>query len=193
MRVRTMAAFAAGVMVAAAGTALATTKVAAIVGTDNQIHGCYLAGAGLLRVVAQGTECREGESPIAWSATGSGERGPAGPSGPAGPKGAPGPRGLRGLPGPVGPAGTISGYEVVQRVVYQTSSPAANHILEVRCPVGKKAVGGGWMPAKADPHFDFASGVSETGAVPGQGWKFGWSWKAASGGLVVMRVVCVDV
>lgn len=81
MRIRTMAAFAAGVMVAAAGTAFATTKVAAIVGPDNQIHGCYLTSAGLLRVVAAGTPCRDGESAIAWSATGSGAPGPAGPKG----------------------------------------------------------------------------------------------------------------
>lgn len=81
MRIRTMAAFAAGVVMAAAGTAVATTKVAAIVSPDNQIHGCYLTSAGLLRVVAAGEACREGEAAIAWSATGSGTPGPAGPKG----------------------------------------------------------------------------------------------------------------
>lgn len=81
MRIRTMAAFAAGVMVAAAGTALATTQVSAIVGTDNQIHGCYLTSAGLLRVVPQGSACGSGESAIAWSATGSGAPGPKGDPG----------------------------------------------------------------------------------------------------------------
>lgn len=88
MRIRTMAAFAAGVMVAAVGTAFATTKVAAIVGPDNQINGCYLTSAGLLRVVAAGTACREGESAIAWSATGAGSQGPVGPAGPKGDPGA---------------------------------------------------------------------------------------------------------
>lgn len=191
MRVRTMAAFAAGVMVAAAGTALATTKVAAIVGTDNQIHGCYLAGAGLLRVVAQGTECREGESPIAWSATGSGERGPAGPVGPVGPKGEPGPRGPRGLRGIAGPAGTISGYEVVERSVFQSANPLQG-TLEVMCPAGKRAVGGGSLQVRTFPVLDYPSGV-QTGETPGRGWLFKWSWKEASGGIVQARVVCVDV
>lgn len=94
MRMRTMAAFAAGVVLAAAGTAVATTKVAAIVGPDNKINGCYLTSAGLLRVVPQGTECRDGESAIAWSATGSGERGPVGPAGPVGPVGPKGDAGV---------------------------------------------------------------------------------------------------
>lgn len=84
MRIKTIAAFAAGVVVAASGSALATTKLAAIVGPDNQIHGCYLTSAGLLRVVAAGAACRDGESAIAWSATGSGAQGPVGPMGPAG-------------------------------------------------------------------------------------------------------------
>jgi hypothetical protein len=84
MRIRTMAAFAAGIVVAASGTALATTKMSSIVGPDNQIHGCYLTSAGLLRVVAAGTACRDGESPIAWTATGAGAQGPAGPAGPPG-------------------------------------------------------------------------------------------------------------
>lgn len=81
MRMRTMAAFAAGIMVAAAGTALATSKVAAVIGPDNRINGCYLTSAGLLRVVPAGTPCREGESAIAWSATGSGAPGPKGDPG----------------------------------------------------------------------------------------------------------------
>lgn len=81
MRMRTMAAFAAGIMVAAAGTALATSKVAAVIGPDNRINGCYLTSAGLLRVVPAGTPCRDGESAIAWSATGSGAPGPKGDPG----------------------------------------------------------------------------------------------------------------
>jgi hypothetical protein len=95
LRIRTFAAFAAGVVVAASGTAFATTKVAAIVGPDNQIHGCYLTSAGLLRVVAAGSACREGESPIAWTATGAGPQGPVGPVGPVGPAGAKGDPGAR--------------------------------------------------------------------------------------------------
>ena len=95
MRIRTIAAFAAGVVAAAAGTAFATTTVSGIIGADNQIHGCYLTSAGLLRVVPEGTACRDGESPIAWAATGSGAQGPQGAPGPAGPAGPKGDAGAR--------------------------------------------------------------------------------------------------
>lgn len=84
---RAVALAAAGAVIATAGTAWATGAVSSIVGADNKIHGCYLTSAGLLRVVPQGTECRDGETAIAWSATGSGERGPVGPAGPVGPVG----------------------------------------------------------------------------------------------------------
>lgn len=97
MRMKTVAAVVAGVMVAAAGTAFATTKMSSIIGPDNQVHACYLTSAGLLRVVATGEACRDGETAIAWSATGSGERGPSGPAGPAGAAGPAGPKGNAGV------------------------------------------------------------------------------------------------
>jgi hypothetical protein len=143
-----LAAFAAGVTVAAAGTAFAATKVTAIVGADNQIHGCYLTSAGMLRVVAEGTACGDGESPIAWNANGSGERGPAGPAGSAGPRGAAGstgargPRGLTGATGPQGPSGGVAGWQRVRRNIV-LPGPGAN-TEAIPCPAGKKAVGGGF-------------------------------------------------
>lgn len=193
MRVRTLAAFAAGVVVAASGTALATTKVAAIVGPDNKINGCYLTSAGLLRVVPAGTACADRETTIAWSATGSGERGPAGPAGPAGRKGEPGLRGPQGLRGAVGPAGTISGYQVVERSVFQSASPNASQVMEILCPAGKRAVGGGSYQFRTYPAGDLPIGNDVTGVIPGSGWQFRWSWQQASGGLLQGRVVCVDV
>lgn len=170
MRIRTMAAFAAGVMVAAAGTAFATTKVAAIVGSDGKIHGCYLTSAGLLRVVAEGTACREGESAIEWTATGNGATGPigpVGPPGPAGPRGLRGERGERGLrgfgvrgpqgpagakgdkgdPGPQGPVGPAGTGVTGRQVVWATTSipPQQRWAGGVPCPAGKASTGGGYV------------------------------------------------
>ena len=180
MRVRTVAAFAAGVMVAAAGSAFATTKVAGIVGNDGKIHGCYLTSAGLLRVVAEGTVCRDGESTIAWSATGSGATGPAGPPGPPGPAG---PRGFRGERGERGERG-IRGYTGVQgpqgpqgakgdkgdpgaqgpvgppgtgvtghQIVYRLDYIPAGQRWRIgaACPAGKVVTGGGyWIPERGE-------------------------------------------
>ena len=122
MRIRTVAAFAAGVMVAAAGTAFATTKVAAIVGSDGKIHGCYLTSAGLLRVVAEGTACRDRETAIEWNATGA-----QGPAGPPGPTGAAGPKGDKGDPGPPGNAPTL---DALASIPCNTSS-ASQRFLQI--------------------------------------------------------------
>lgn len=99
MRIRTVAAIVAAAVAAAAGSAYAAGTLAAIVGDDGKIHGCYLTSAGLLRVVEQGTTCRDGETALAWSATGDGEQGPEGPAGPVGPRGkdAPGASSIDGL------------------------------------------------------------------------------------------------
>lgn len=142
MRLRTVGAFAAGVIVTAAGTAVATTKVAAIVGPDGKINGCYLTNAGLLRVVDPGTPCGNGETAISWSATGSGATGPPGPFGPAGPRGL---RGPKGDPGPRGPAG--SGVTGLERIYVERSGIAAGAkaYVEATCPAGKKALSGGFF------------------------------------------------
>jgi hypothetical protein len=145
MRLRTAAAFAAGVILTAGGTAVATTTLASIVGPDGKINGCYLTNAGLLRVVDPGTACRDGETAIAWSATGSGAQGPPGPAGPAGPRGVVGPKGAQGNPGPAGPAGTgVTGYEVI-RGSNTAIAAGATALVAATCPAGKKVVGGGYV------------------------------------------------
>jgi hypothetical protein len=156
-----LAAFAAGVTVAAAGTAFAATKVAAIVGPDNQIHGCYLTSAGMLRVVAEGTACGDGESPIAWSATGSGERGPAGPPGPAGPRGATGSTGAR---GPVGPVGGVAARQYVMRRIDVPASFVAAYV-DLTCPAGKVSLAVGGSPSGVGGHISQTSLTVSGGRV----------------------------
>src|SRR5512140_1843465 len=87
-------------------------------------HGCVSDGAGVLRVVTEGTGCRQNEVAIDWNQTGpqgpqgiqglqgvQGDAGPQGVQGPTGPKGdtgaqgVPGPAGVAGATGPQGPAG----------------------------------------------------------------------------------------
>jgi hypothetical protein len=128
MRIRTLAAFAAGVVVALAGTAVAATSVSAIVGPDDRIHGCYLTSAGMLRVVPPGTACADGESPIAWTATGKGERGPAGPAGPAG-------------------ASFAATRQLVTKAVEDIPASSSIVYITIDCPAGKKSLAVGGYPS----------------------------------------------
>jgi hypothetical protein len=66
------------------------------------IHGCTSNSTGELKVIAAGTSCPRGSSPLSWNATG-----PAGPAGPQGPQGVAGPQGPQGVQGVQGPAGAI--------------------------------------------------------------------------------------
>jgi hypothetical protein len=125
----------------AGGTALATTTLASIVGPDGKINGCYLTSAGLLRVVPDGQACRDGESAIAWSATGSGAQGPPGPAGPAGPRGPQGAVGPRGPAGPPSSAGGVSSWQYVTTFKENDQSALMSYV-DVMCPSGKKPFGG---------------------------------------------------
>lgn len=69
-----------------------------------------------------------------------GLQGEPGPQGLQGLPGAPGPQGLQGEPGPQGPAG-VSGYEVIQLETAFNSE--TTKVLNVPCPAGKRALGGG--------------------------------------------------
>jgi hypothetical protein len=108
-----------GVLVAGAATAIAAATVGiaySAIPTGGVIHGCYLNGAGTLRVIdtSAGQRCRRAETAIFWD-----QHGTAGPAGPPGPRGATGPRGPigangiagvqgpTGAPGPAGPPGPV--------------------------------------------------------------------------------------
>jgi type VI secretion system secreted protein Hcp len=79
--------------------------VVAIVGTyawarsqaAGQLNACVANSDGAVRIVAEGVQCKNNESPITWNA-----QGPAGSVGPAGPAGRYGRDGQQGPPGPAG-------------------------------------------------------------------------------------------
>lgn len=91
----------AGVLVVGVGVAFAQ-----IPAQDGTISACYSRNGGALRIVDEGTDCKNGETRLTWNQKGEpGPAGPAGPGGPAGPAGAAGPAGPAGPEGPAGSAG----------------------------------------------------------------------------------------
>jgi hypothetical protein len=103
-----------GLMVAA----LLVAAAGYVAAQDTVINGCYDKKTGVLRIVAAGTLCKNGETGIFWNqqgpkgdagATGpqgpKGDTGAMGPQGPEGPKGADGATGPKGDTGPMGPEG----------------------------------------------------------------------------------------
>lgn len=81
-QIRSRVALAAAALAAAAlaGAALVPQTAAA-----QEISACAGQGIGVLRLVAAGTACRSGETPVSWNVQG--PQGPVGPAGPAGPQG----------------------------------------------------------------------------------------------------------
>lgn len=164
---RVAVAVAAVVVVAIAG---GVTYAVAQVGGGGVINGCYKSQNGQLRLIDPATDsCHPSETAISWSQTGpqgpagppgpTGATGPAGPAGPAGPQGPAGPPGIPGPQGPAGPQGAtgatgpqgpagpqgapgISGYRMVVGTVFPQRG-AANFEVQVNCPPGTRALGGG--------------------------------------------------
>lgn len=72
----------------------------------NVIHACRNDGAGNVRIVNSGSECRNSETAVEWNREGPvGPQGPKGDTGPQGDPGMQGDTGRQGAPGPPGPAG----------------------------------------------------------------------------------------
>ena len=101
-----------------------------------------------------------------------GPQGPEGPQGPPGPTGEPGPQGEQGqqgpqgLPGPQGDPG-ISGYQVVEETHFINNDSTSGVILNVACPGGKNAVGGG---VKSDDSFPDAFVAGTYPSADHTGW-----------------------
>lgn len=115
--------------------ALGGGAYAAIPGADGAIDGCY-APSGALRMIdtAAGETCKGKETAIRWNRRGpQGEPGVAGPRGPAGPQG---PQGAQGLAGE-----GLTGFHTVRG--YSDSDATNFKSLEVDCPPGEIATGGG--------------------------------------------------
>lgn len=113
----------------------------------------------------QGPRGLQGEQGLQGPQGEQGLRGLQGEQGPPGANGAQGPQGLEGLAGPQGLQGPrglkgadgVSGYEIVTKQVLFEDVTAAE--LEMWCPLGKKALGGGctmgiggeWSLTKSQP------------------------------------------
>jgi hypothetical protein len=82
---------------------VAATAYAAVIGSDNVIHGCYNTkdhhGTHELVLLDPGVACPKNMAPIQWNQTG-----PQGPQGSQGPQGPPGQQGPAGPPGSIPPA-----------------------------------------------------------------------------------------
>jgi Collagen triple helix repeat (20 copies) len=86
-----------GLALAAGGVAVASDGIP---GSDGVIHGCYQKNNGELRVVPEGSSCRNDELGLTWN-----RQGPTGPTGPTGAVGHTGPTGSAGATGATGPTG----------------------------------------------------------------------------------------
>ena len=119
---------------AIATAALAFGGVAdATIPSNGVISGCYTKSGGNLRVIDATTgSCSSKETSLNWNVAG--QQGPAGPAGPAGATGA---------TGPAGPAG-ISGYELVTKESTSISFDRERLDVLLRCPAGKRFLGGGY-------------------------------------------------
>lgn len=87
----------------------------------------------------------EGPQGVTGATGPQGPQGLTGPAGPAGPQGATGATGPQGPAGPTGPAGAngVSGYELVYSGP-RTIPAGQRASIQLDCPAGKKAVGGGY-------------------------------------------------
>ncbi|OLE22416.1 MAG: hypothetical protein AUG49_19230 [Catenulispora sp. 13_1_20CM_3_70_7] len=137
-------------LVVGSGVALGT------IGGNGAVDSCYSKANGTLRVVDPSvSQCRDGETRLAWAQTpaqgpkgelgAAGATGDPGTQGPQGPKGQTGDHGFLGFVGPQGPAGPPGnhGYVIVRGE--QRDLPPLGAVLgTVACPPGKTAVGGGF-------------------------------------------------
>ena len=133
------------------------------------IHGCYLKAVGTLRVIdSPGQHCLNGlETPLNWSQTGA--EGPSGPTGPAG----------------------IAGYEEKVASDFFTLAPGDSQGIDVSCPSGKKALGGGGLAAGA--HISL-TGTGPSG-VNNDRWfaVFANTTGAVAGATVEVYAICANV
>jgi Collagen triple helix repeat (20 copies) len=163
-------------LVVGSGVALGT------IGGNGTVDSCYSKVNGTLRVVdPSASQCRDGESSLAWARTpaqgpkgelgAAGAKGGPGPQGPQGPKGQAGDLGFQGPVGPQGPAGPPGnhGYVIVWGET-RDLPPLGAVIGTVACPPGKTAVGGG---------FDVENGEAEQSEA--DAYMSGWQVTARGG------------
>jgi hypothetical protein len=136
------------------------------------IHGCYNNNGNLRVIDSPSVTCKNGETSLDWNQTGL-----PGTNGTNGTDGTNGTNGTNGTDGTNGTNGTngVSGYEIATGTTTATSS--THGYLNVFCPAGKKALGGGALVTQHLPNvgdFEFLDGVVD-GSRPfsdGAGWTF---------------------
>lgn len=112
-----------------------------------------------------------------------------GPTGPAGSSGAPG------VAGPPGPA-VASGYQIIEQTVWANANQTGLQELDVQCPVGKMAVGGGF--AFSDPRVDvrvsrpYRAVISPPPPNPPTGWDVMLYNNTGSNSPGYIYVVCLQ-
>jgi hypothetical protein len=113
----------------------------AIPGIGGVISSCYAKDGGYVRVIdAARADCKGSETLLTWNQQGvQGLKGDKGDKGETGDQGIQGEPGEQGLPGAAG----VSGYEIAQQT-FTFPQGVDNLSVEVPCPTGKKALGGGW-------------------------------------------------
>jgi hypothetical protein len=123
------------------------TGLAAIPGSDGVIHAC--SGKGGLRVIdaEAGEKCHKREDALSWS-----QRGPQGEPG-------------------------ASGYEIVKQSGNRTTDLVGLYVMyvDVGCPAGKKAVGGGGTGYVdgGDTFIGYAHLNESSPLAGGSGWRVG--------------------
>lgn len=153
------------------------------------IHACYSRSGGTIRVIDNAvTNCKQGETALSWSKQGApgpqgpagpqGPQGPAGPAGPEGPQGPAGPAGPQGPEGPAGPAGPAGGVAGAHQV-FELGNLDSTDVkgVQVLCPAGEVALGGGHNIGKVDPNPP-VSVVLSLPVVDGMGTPIGWRMEA---------------
>lgn len=112
-----------------------------------------------------------------------GPPGPRGETGPAGPRGEAGPEGPQGEPGPEGPQGLTGGFAGL-RTVTNTDNDGD---VEVNCPGGEVASGGGGTQSVAPPKLILTeSRPLLSGDIP-TGWRIEY---AGSGQVLTVFAIC---
>lgn len=200
------------VMLLAAGAAGIMYATASGAGTT--IQACAQQQQGMLRVVADPSQCRPSEVPISWNKEG--PPGPRGPAGPTGPQGAPGPQGPPGPPGatgatgatgaigptgatgatgPAGPPGAngVSGLEYVQSNPVDISDGIIGGRVpgtaNAFCSSGKRVLGGGWTTTPP-----LGSALENFPISGGSGWSVTLFVPAAQGGTTLRAfAICATV
>ena len=152
--------------------ALGGSSYAAISVTGKQVRDGSLSGRDVRNASLTGKDVRDRSLLARDFKPGQLPAGPAGPQGPVGPQGVPGAQGAQGVPGAQGTPGTAGATNVVVRTNSATLPANASTFVNVTCPAGERATGGGASNENATGVFVKQSFPIFTTA---DGFPFGWS------------------